>query len=161
MLKKRDAYEEKNGKLYENWNNRSAGGGAGAGRGAKPERDTSKLQKDKDGKVLPTGQVGCNYLAQGKECPKGKPDCPFSHEDKDVKARKKWLAKLEKGSAPAPKAEAKAKPKVKPKKKEKEAIDPAGPAADDEEESEDQEKEAEEDDGEESSSAPSEEVDSE
>ena len=64
MLKKRDAYEERHGKLYEGWSEqmRSAAGGKGAGRGKgeKADRDTSRLQKDKEGNVLPTSKVGCN-----------------------------------------------------------------------------------------------------
>ena len=52
------------------------------------------------------------HLAQGRECPRGKPDCPFSHEDVDVAARKKFLNKIGKG---APKSKAKAGPKNKAK----------------------------------------------
>ena len=138
MLKKKELYEAKHCKGYEQWQQRSVAGGKGSGKGkgAKGERDTSHLQKDKDGKVLPTEKVGCSYIAKGLECPHGEQACRFSHEAAAVKARKQFLkqtGQFDKDSAPAaaPKAKAKSKPK---KDKPAEAV--AGGAASDHEDDE-------------------------
>ena len=42
----------------------AGGKGAGRGKGEKTDKDTSRVQKDKAGKVLPTSKVGCNWIAQ-------------------------------------------------------------------------------------------------
>ena len=103
MLAKRDVYEAKNGKLYENWPSRSAAGGKGTGKGDKTAREK---QKGPDGKDLPISEVGCNYLARGLECPKGEGKCKFSHDAAHVASRKKFLAKTDKKKDSVPKAKA-------------------------------------------------------
>ena len=134
MLKKRDDYEKKNGREYVGWAEKvkamfSKGGGKGASE--KKPKNKDDLMKDKDGNILPLDKVGCNFLAQGKDCPKGKPDCKFSHDPKDVTLRKKHLAKLGKLSVatPAPKAEAKSDGKKKKKKKKEEEESSGGCAS--------------------------------
>ena len=55
------------------------------------------LERAADGSVKPTKDVGCSFLAQGLECPKGgvlngsNGQCPFSHKSANVDARKKFL----------------------------------------------------------------------
>ena len=113
MVQMRNDFEAKNGKEYLNWPPRSAAGGKGAGKGEKGEKPAKPLQKDTEGNVLPVSRVGCDYLAQGKECPRGE-NCKFSHDDPDVAARKKFLKQTARKDTASPKAKAKATPRKKP-----------------------------------------------
>ena len=151
MLKKRNEYEQKNGNLYEGWAEKvhALAGGKSAGKGdGKPVRDTSHLQTDEAGNVLPLSKVGCNFKVEGKECPNGD-NCKFSHKPADIKARKKFLAERDKknglAASPAPKASAKAKAKAKAaKEKEGEEVAVGFAALSEQEDSEDAEDEDEE-----------------